>query len=106
MFFIHKKMFSKVQSNLDNLQLVYLENEQIVKNTALTVGIFAVVIVSQFILHGVVEVVDSIPILNSILQLVGLFVTVRFAVTNLSTKDQRDNFIVNVRNTYSQVIGE
>jgi CAAD domains of cyanobacterial aminoacyl-tRNA synthetase len=105
MSFIQQKMFNKVQANLDSLQLFYLDNEKTVKNTGLTVGIFAAVIVSQFLLHGIVEVVDNIPVFNSIFELIGLFVTVRFAITNFSTKEQRDNFLSNSQNLYKEVIG-
>lgn len=54
-------------------------------------------IVSQVLLHGLVEIVDSIPVFNSLMEVVGVYATIRFVVANLTTQEKRDNFTQDVR---------
>lgn len=100
-------MINQEQFNLSAIKEFYQENitSDVLKNTGLTVVIFAVVIVAQVILHAVVQVVDSVPVFNSLMQVVGVYATIRFAMSNLSTQQQRDDLMQKVRNTYQEVIG-
>ena len=85
----------------------YIENvtDDILKKVGLTAGIFAVVIISQILLHGLVEIVDSIPVFNSLMQVVGVYATIRFVVANLTTQQKRDDFAQDIRITYQKVVG-
>jgi len=96
-----------MQFNYSSIKDFYNKNitDDFLRKTGMTAGIFTVVIVSQVILHGFVELIDSIPIFNSLMQVVGVYVTVKFAVANLSTQEKRDVFAKNVRDTYQKVVG-
>jgi hypothetical protein len=96
-----------MQLNFSTVKDFYTENvtDDVLKKVGLTAGIFAVVIVSQVLLHGLVEIVDSIPVFNSLMQVVGVYATVRFVLANLTTQENRNNFAEDVRNTYQKVVG-
>lgn len=96
-----------MQFNFNTVKDFYVENvnDDVLKKVGLTAGIFTVVIVSQLFLHGFVEIVDSIPVFNSLMQVVGVYTSVRFAIANLTTQEKRDNLAKNVRNTYQDVVG-
>jgi hypothetical protein len=96
-----------MQFDFNTVKEFYTENitDEVLKKAGLTAGIFAVVIVSQVLLHGLVEIVDSIPVFNSLMQVVGVYATVRFVIANLTTQEKRDNLVKNVRNTYQDVVG-
>jgi len=96
-----------MQFNFNTVKEFYTENitDEVLRKAGLTAGIFTVVIVSQLILHGFVEIVDSIPVFNSLMQVVGVYATVRFVLANLTTQEKRDNLAKNVRNTYQDVVG-
>ncbi len=96
-----------MQFNLNKVKEFYTENitDEVLRKAGLTAGIFTVVIISQLILHGFVEIVDSIPVFNSLMQVVGVYATVRFVLSNLTTQEKRDNLVENVRNTYQDVVG-
>ena len=96
-----------MQFDFSTVKNFYTENvtDDVLKKVGLTAGIFTVVIVSQILLHGLVGIVDSIPVFNSLMQVVGVYATIRFVVANLTTKEKRDNFAQDVRNTYQKVVG-
>jgi hypothetical protein len=96
-----------MQFNFNTVKEFYTENitDEVLRKAGLTAGIFTVVIVSQLLLHGFVEIVDSIPVFNSLMQVVGVYATVRFVIANLTTQEKRDNLVENVRNTYQEVVG-
>jgi hypothetical protein len=96
-----------MQFDFSTVKDFYTENvtDDVLKKVGLTAGIFAVVIVSQVLLHGLVEIVDSIPVFNSLMEVVGVYATIRFVVANLTTQEKRDNFTQDVRNTYQKVVG-
>jgi hypothetical protein len=96
-----------MQFNFNTVKEFYTENitDEVLRKAGLTAGIFGVVIVSQLLLHGFVEIVDSIPVFNSLMQVVGVYATVRFVLANLTTQEKRDNLVENVRNTYQDVVG-
>jgi len=95
-----------MQFDFSTVKDFYTENvtDDVLKKVGLTAGIFAVVIVSQVLLHGLVEIVDSIPVFNSLMQVVGVYATIRFVVANLTTQEKRDNFTQDVRNTYQKLL--
>lgn len=96
-----------MQFDFSTVKDFYTENvtDDVLKKVGLTAGIFAVVIVSQVLLHGLVEIVDGIPVFNSLMQVVGVYATIRFAVANLTTQEKRDTFAQDVQNTYQKVVG-
>jgi hypothetical protein len=96
-----------MQFDFSTVKNFYTENvnNDVLKKVGLTAGIFTVVIVSQVLLHGFVEIVDSIPVFNSLMQVVGVYTSARFAIANLTTQEKRDNLAKNVRNTYQDVVG-
>ncbi len=96
-----------MQFNFSTIKDFYTENvtDDVLKKVGLTAGIFAVVIVSQVLLHGLVEIVDGIPVFNSLMQVVGVYATLRFVLSNLTTQEKREDFAQDVRNTYQKVVG-
>ncbi len=96
-----------MQFNFSNIKDFYTENvtDEVLRKVGITASIFTVVIVSQLILHGFVEIVDGIPVFNSLMQVVGVLATVRFILANLTTQEKRDNLVKNVRITYQDIVG-
>ena len=79
-------------------------SNELLKNIGLSVGILFVVIVAQLILHEVVMVVDSIPVFNGVMQIVGLVTFINFTRNNLVTAEQRTALIDKVQTTINEVI--
>lgn len=79
-------------------------SNELLKNIGLSVGILFVVIVAQLILHEVVMVVDSIPVFNGVMQIVGLVTFINFTRNNLITAEQRTALIDKVQTTINEVI--
>jgi len=78
-------------------------SSELLKNIGLSVGILFVVIVSQLILHEVVMVVDSIPVFNGIMEIIGLVAFINFTRNNLITAEQRSALIDKVQTTINEV---
>ena len=78
-------------------------SNELLKNIGLSVGILFVVIVAQLILHEVVMVVDSIPVFNGVMQIVGLVTFINFTRNNLITAEQRTALINKVQTTINEV---
>lgn len=78
-------------------------SNELLKNIGLSVGILFVVIVAQLILHEVVMVVDSIPVFNGVMQIVGLVTFINFTRNNLITAEQRTALIDKVQTTINEV---
>ena len=78
-------------------------SNELLKNIGLSVGILFVVIVAQLILHEVVMVVDSIPVFNGVMQIVGLVTFINFTRNNLVTAEQRTALIDKVQTTINEV---
>lgn len=96
-----------MQFNFNTIKDFYTDNitNEVTRKTFLTIGIFTAVIFSQVILHGFVEIVDGIPVFNSLMQVVGVYATARFVLQNLATKSQRDDFAKNIQDTYKDIVG-
>lgn len=96
-----------MQFDFSTVKDFYTENvtDDLLKKVGLTAGIFTAVIVSQVLLHGLVEIVDSIPVFNSLMQVIGVYATIRFVVANLTTQEKRNNLTEKVRDSYHQVVG-
>jgi len=96
-----------MQFDFSTVKNFYTENvtDDLLKKVGLTAGIFTAVIVSQVLLHGLVEIVDSIPVFNSLMQVIGVYATIRFVVANLTTQEKRNNLTEKVRDSYHQVVG-
>lgn len=75
------------------------------KNIALTFLIFFVVIFAQLVIHEVVTVVDSIPLFNSVMELVGIFAIGKFVKNNLVTSEQRSNLVNRIKSYHKNVVG-
>ena len=90
-----------------NLKTLYTENvtNEVLKNTGITLSILFVVIVSQLLLHSVVQIVDSIPVFNSLLEVIGLYAFGRFAFSNLVTQEQRQELVEKVQYYYQEMVG-
>lgn len=88
------------------LQTVNKIDSETAKNIALTFLIFFVVIVAQLVIHEVVLVVDSIPVFNSLMQIVGIFAVGKFVKNNLLTTEQRSELIQNIKSQYQTVVGQ
>jgi len=91
--------------NITEIKTFVSENvtNDLLKNIGLSVGILFVVIVAQLLIHEVVMVVDSIPVFNGVMELIGLVVFINFVRNNLLTQDQRVTFTEKVKSFYNQV---
>ena len=79
-------------------------SNELLKNIGLSTAILFVVIVAQLLLHEVVAVIDSIPIFNGVMEIVGLVAFINFTRNNLLTGEQRTALIDKVKTTYGQVV--
>jgi hypothetical protein len=79
-------------------------SNELLKNVGLSTAILFVVIVAQLIIHEVVLVVDSIPVFNGIIELIGLIAFINFTRNNLITAEQRTALIEKVKSTYNQTV--
>ena len=84
-----------VQENVSN---------ELLKNIGISVGIFVVVIIAQLILHEVVMVIDSIPVFNGIMEIIGLVTFINFSRNNLITTEQRTALMEKVQTSIDEVI--
>jgi len=84
-----------VQENVSN---------ELLKNIGISVGILVVVIIAQLILHEVVMVIDSIPVFNGIMEIIGLIAFVNFSRNNLITTEQRTALMEKVQTSIDEVI--
>ena len=84
-----------VQENVSN---------ELLKNIGISVGIFVVVIIAQLILHEVVMVIDSIPVFNGIMEIIGLVAFINFSRNNLITTEQRTALMEKVQTSIDEVI--
>jgi len=84
-----------VQENVSN---------ELLKNIGISVGIFVVVIIAQLILHEVVVVIDSIPVFNGIMEIIGLITFINFSRNNLITTEQRTALMEKVQTSIDEVI--
>jgi hypothetical protein len=79
-------------------------SNELLKNIGLSTAILFVVIVAQLLLHEVVAVVDSIPVFNGIMEIIGLVAFINFTRNNLITAEQRTELKEKVQTTFNQVI--
>jgi len=84
-----------VQENVSN---------ELLKNIGISVGILVVVIIAQLILHEVVMVIDSIPVFNGIMEIIGLITFINFSRNNLITTEQRTALMEKVQTSIDEVI--
>lgn len=84
-----------VQENVSN---------ELLKNIGISVGIFVVVIIAQLILHEVVMVIDSIPVFNGVMEIIGLVTFINFSRNNLITTEQRTALMEKVQTSIDEVI--
>ena len=101
---LHK--LSQMQDKIAQVKNFVNENvsNELLKNVGLTTAILFVVIVAQLLIGEVVAVVDSIPVFNGIMELIGLIAFINFTRNNLVTADQRTALVDKVKNSYSQVV--
>jgi len=92
--------------NINEIKTFVSENvtNNLLKNVGISSVILFVVIVAQLLIHEVVLVIDSIPVFNGIMQLIGLVVFVNFIRNNLLTQEQRVVFSEKVKSFYNQVV--
>jgi len=95
-----------MQDNIAQVKSFLNENvtNETLKNIGLSTAILFVVIVSQLLLHEVVMVIDSIPVFNGVMEVIGLIAFINFSRNNLITAEQRSALIEKVQNTYSEVV--
>lgn len=76
---------------------------ELLKNIGISVGILFVVIVAQLLIHQVVMVIDSIPVFNGIMEIVGLIAFINFARNNLITVEQRSALKETLQTKFTEV---
>ena len=79
-------------------------SNELLKNIGLSTAILFVVIVAQLLLHEVVAVIDSIPVFNGIMEIIGLVAFINFTRNNLITAEQRTELKEKVQTTFNQVV--
>ena len=68
-------------------------------------GLIVFTLVAQ-VYSGVLNTIDSLPLVPGLLELAGLIWLVNFALRNLIRNSDRDKFIANARSTWSRVTGQ
>jgi len=79
-------------------------SNELLKNIGLSTAILFVVIVAQLLIHEIVYVVDSIPVFNGVMELIGLFAFINFTRNNLITAEQRTALVEKIQNLYNEVV--
>ena len=95
-----------MQDNIAQVKSFLNENvtNETLKNIGISTAILFVVIVSQLLIHEVVMVIDSIPIFNGVMEIIGLIAFINFSRNNLITTEQRSALIEKIQNTCSEVV--
>lgn len=94
-----------MQDKINQVKTFVQENvsNELLKNVGLSTAILFVVIVAQLLVHEVVMVVDSIPVFNGVMEIIGLVAFINFCRNNLITVDQRVNLVDKVQTTIKEV---
>ena len=94
-----------MNEKLSQAKTFLVENvtDDLLKKAGLTVAILFGVIVAQLLLGAVVTVVNSIPIVNDLLMLVGLYTFGKFAINNLLTAEKRTETVEKVKGYYTEL---
>lgn len=94
-----------MQDKINQVKTFVQENvsNELLKNIGLSTAILFVVIVAQLLIHEVVYVIDSIPVFNGVMELVGLIAIINFTRNNLLTAEQRSEFTEKVQNYLKEV---
>ena len=79
-------------------------SNELLKNVGISTAILFVVIVAQLLIHEVVAVVDSIPVFNGVMEIVGLVTFINFTRNNLITAEQRSALVEKVQTTFNEVV--
>jgi hypothetical protein len=97
---------TQMQDKIAQVKSFLNENvtNETLKNIGLSTAILFVVIVAQLLIHEVVAVVDSIPVFNGVMEIVGLVAFINFTRNNLITGEQRTALVEKVKNTYNDVV--
>ena len=77
--------------------------DELLKNIGISVGIFFVVIVAQLLIHEVVMVIDSIPVFNGMMEIIGLIAFINFARNNLITVEQRSTLRETLHSKFTEI---
>jgi len=95
-----------MQNKIAQVKTFVNENvsNELLKNVGLSTAILFVVVVAQLLIHEVVYVVDSIPVFNGIMELIGLVAVINFTRNNLLTAEQRVEFVAKVQNYFNEVV--
>ena len=95
-----------MQDKINQVKTFVQENvsNELLKNIGLSTAILFVVIIAQLLIHEVFYVVDGIPVVNGVMELVGLVVVINFARNNLLTTEQRTEFTEKVKTYFQEVI--
>ena len=94
-----------MQDKINQVKTFVQENvsNELLKNIGLSTAILFVVIVAQLLIHEVVYVIDSIPVFNGVMELVGLIAIINFTRNNLLTTEQRSEFTEKVQDYLKEV---
>ena len=94
-----------MQDKINQVKTFVQENvsNELLKNIGLSTAILFVVIFAQLLIHEVVYVIDSIPVFNGVMELVGLIAVINFTLNNLLTAEQRTEFTEKVQNYLKEV---
>ena len=94
-----------MQDKINQVKTFVQENvsNELLKNIGLSTAILFVVIVAQLLIHEVVYVIDSIPVFNGVMELVGLIAIINFTRNNFLTAEQRSEFTEKVQNYLKEV---
>lgn len=93
---------------MENIQITIQhlkENKILLKNIGISAAILFVVCLAQIIIHEVATVVDSIPLFNTLMEVIGLTVSAKFVYTHLLSAEKRNNLRNKAEETYKNIIG-
>jgi len=95
-----------MQEQIAQVKTFLTENvsSELLRNIGISSGILFFVIVAQLIIGEVVAVVDSIPMFNGMMELLGLIVFIKFIRNNLMTAEQRNSLANMVQQTYEGIV--
>ena len=69
------------------------------------IGIFAVVIVAQILIKGILDTINLLPIVPGLLELLGVVIVGQWSRNNLTTSEKRNSLVQKVQSLRQEYLG-
>ncbi len=69
------------------------------------IGIFAVVIVAQILIKGILDTINLLPIVPGLLELLGVVIVGQWSWNNLTTSEKRNSLVQKVQSLRQEYLG-